>query len=149
MLQAIVKRKIMAVFDCLSSGDYESVLADVGKTVEHRFAGDHCLDGTRTSVESMRLWFQRLYRLFPNLSFEIHSISVAGWPWNMTVAVEWTDHATPIDGIEYVNYGTRIIRLVFGKVVSLHAYLDIQLLINALNRMADSGYEEAAKPPIL
>jgi hypothetical protein len=37
----------------------------------------------------------------------------------------------------------------WGKVVSIHAYLDTQVLIDPFNRMVGSGIEEAKAPPIL
>src|SRR6266498_3886304 len=115
---------------------------------EHRFAGEHSLGGTRTSTTKMRHWFERLYRLFPNLRFERHSIAVSGGPWDTTVVVEWTDRATPADGTDYVNSGVHVIRMRWGKVVSIHAYLDTQVLIDTLDRMAVNGIEEAKAPPI-
>jgi ketosteroid isomerase-like protein len=148
MYQMIVKKKITSVFERLDKGDYEYALSGIGTTIEHRFAGSHCLGGQRTSVGALRLWFQRLFRLFPNLRFEIHSIAVSGWPWDTRVVVEWTDRATPADGEDYVNFGVHVMRMRWGKVVSIHAYLDTQVLIDTLNRMAVNGIEEATAPPI-
>ena len=37
----------------------------------------------------------------------------------------------------------------WGEVVSVHAYLDTQVLIDTLNRMAVNGIEEAKAPPII
>jgi hypothetical protein len=36
----------------------------------------------------------------------------------------------------------------WGKVVSIHAYLDTQVLIDTLDRMAANGIEEAKASPI-
>lgn len=98
MYHRIVKRRIISVFERLSRGDYEDTLSGAGTTIEHRFAGEHSLGGTRTSTTTIRQWFERLLRLFPNLRFEMHSIAVSGGPWDTTVVVEWTDRATPADG---------------------------------------------------
>jgi ketosteroid isomerase-like protein len=148
MYHRIVKKRIISVFERLGKGDYEYALSDVGTTIEHRFAGEHSLGGTRTSTTTMRYWFERLYRLFPNLRFEMHSIAVSGGPWDTTVVVEWTDRATPADGNDYVNLGVHVIRMRWGKVVSIHAYLDTQVLIDTLDRMAANGIEEAKASPI-
>jgi ketosteroid isomerase-like protein len=145
----IVKKNVTSVFKRLNKGDYEYALSGIGTTIEHRFAGEHCLGGKRTSTASLRHWFQRLFRLFPNLGFEIHSIAASGWPWDTTVVVEWTDRATPADGKAYVNSGVHVIRMRWGKVVSIHAYLDTRVLIDTLNRMAVNGIEEAKAPPII
>ncbi len=149
MYHMIVKKNVTSVFKRLNKGDYEYALSGVGTTIEHRFAGEHCLGGQRTSVGALRHWFQRLFRLFPNLGFEMHSIAASGWPWDTTVVVEWTDRATPADGKDYVNSGVHVIRMRWGKVVSIHAYLDTQVLIDTLNRMAVNGIEEAKAPPII
>jgi ketosteroid isomerase-like protein len=149
MYHRIVKKRIISVFERLGKGDYEYALSDVGTTIEHRFAGEHCLGGTRTSARAMGHWFERLYRLFPNLRFEMHSIAVSGGPWDTTVVVEWTDRATPADGTDYVNSGVHVIRMRWGKVVSIHAYLDTQVLIDTLDRMVVNGIEEAKASPII
>jgi ketosteroid isomerase-like protein len=148
MYHAFVKRRIASVFARLGEGDCEYALSGAGAAVEHRFSGDHCLGGTRTSAEAMRRWFERLFRLFPNLRFEIHSIATSGGPWDTDVVVEWTDRATPADGKDYVNSGVHVIRMRWGKVVRIHVYLDTQVLIETLNRMAVNGIEEAKSPPI-
>ena len=149
MYNMIVRKKLTSVFERLNNGDYEYALSDIGTTFEHHFAGKHCLGGKRTSTETLRHWFERLFRLFPNLRFEIHSITASGGPWDTTVVVEWTDRATPADGKDYVNSGVHVIRMRWGKVVSIHAYLDTQVLIDTLNRMAGDGIEEAKAPPII
>jgi len=95
----------------------------------------------------MRLWFQRLFRLFPNLRFEIHSIAVSGLPWNTTN--RYRVGAAPVDGSNYVNSEIQVIRMRWGKVVSIQAYLDTQVLTETLNRMVGRGIEEAKAPPII
>jgi ketosteroid isomerase-like protein len=149
MYHMIVKKNIVSVFLHLDKGDYEYALSGVGTIIEHHFAGNHCLGGQRTSVGAMRLWFGRLFRLFPNLQFEIHSMVVSGYPWDTTVVAEWTDRATPIDGKNYLNSGVHVIQLRWGRVVSIHAYLDTQVLIDTLHRMAANGIEEAKALPII
>jgi ketosteroid isomerase-like protein len=149
MYHMIIRRRVTSVFDRLNEGDYEYALSGVGAIIEHQFAGDHCLGGKRTSTRAMRHWFERLLRLFPNLKFKIHSIAASGGPRDTTVVVEWTDRATPADGTDYVNSGAHVIRMRWGKVVSIHAYLDTQVLIGTLNRMAVNGIEEAKAQPII
>jgi ketosteroid isomerase-like protein len=149
MYHMITRRRVTSVFARLNKGEYEYALSGIGTTIAHRFAGDHSLGGTRTSTRTMRHWFARLLRLFPNLQFELHSIAASGAPWDTTVVVEWTDRATPADGKDYVNSGAHVIRMRWGKVVSLHAYLDTQVLIDTLSRMAANGIEEAQAPPII
>ena len=80
--------------------------------------------------------FERLYEIFPDLSFEVKRVLVRGWPWETTVAVEWVDHATPADSVPYVNEGTHVLRLRRGKVAEV------------CDRLAERGMAEATAPPI-
>jgi ketosteroid isomerase-like protein len=128
MYHTIVKKQIASVFGHLNKGHYEYVLSGIGTTIEYHFAGSHCLGGRRTRIGAMRLWFERLFRLFQNLQFEIHSVAISRYPWDSTAVVEWTDGATPIDGKNYVNSGVHVIRVRWGKVARIHAYLSITRL---------------------
>lgn len=100
------------------------------------------------SRDAMERWFERLFRLFPEIEFEIKRVVAKGWPWDTLVAVEWTDSGKAADGRPYVNAGAHWIRLRWGKAVDIHAYLDTEVLADACRRMAAAGIEEAAAPPI-
>lgn len=76
----IVRRKVRNNFVELSAGNYEHVLVQMAPHFDHHFAGAHPLGGRRHTVAAMRRWFERLYRLTPNLSFEILGVSVSGTP---------------------------------------------------------------------
>jgi hypothetical protein len=91
----------------------------------------HCVTGFNVCFDCFRIWGSKL-----------HSIAASGWPWDTTVVVEWTDRDTPADGKDYVNSGVHVIQMRWGKVVSIHAYLDTQVLIDTLT-------EEAKAPPII
>ncbi len=148
MYHSIVKKLAIQSFENLNRGDYEAVLKNVSPSIVHTFSGNHALGGTRHSIAAMREWFGRLYRLSPSLAFQIRNVAVSGWPWNTTVAVEWIDRARPADGSDYVNEGVHIIKMRWGKVVYLHAYLDTQLTIAMCGRLAAHGISEALAPPI-
>src|SRR5215469_11847128 len=149
MYHAIVRKRIASVFAHLDQGEYEYALSGIGTTIEHQFAGNHCLGGRRTSTRAMRLCFERLFRLFPNLQFEIHSNRYRAFFGIPTAVTEWTDRATPVDGSNYLNSGVHVIRMPWGKVVSIHAYLDTQVLTETLNRMVGRRIEEAKALPII
>jgi len=148
MYKTIVKHKVRGVFEALSRGDVESAMADVAPDVHHIFEGDNAIGGERHSREAMERWFERVYLIFPELDFEIHDISVRGWPWDTRVAVEWSDAAKPRDGEPYVNDGAHWIRMRWGKATYIHAYLDTQKVTEACDRLAAGGLAEAAAPPI-
>ncbi len=149
MYHAIVRRKVAQFFASLSQGDYEFVFAGMAPDFEHTFAGTHAFGGTRHTAAGMRLWLERLFRLNKKLNFTIKHIAVSGTPWNTTVAVEWRDTAILADGdASYFNDGTHVIRMRWGKVFSLHAYLDTQKVVEAFRRMAEQGIAEASAAPI-
>jgi ketosteroid isomerase-like protein len=86
---------------------------------------------------------QRLFRLLPHLAFNVKHIAVSGSPWNTTIVVEWRDTATLPGGTPYVNDGVRVMRMRWGKVTHLHAYLDTEIIALAFRKMAAEGIEEA------
>jgi hypothetical protein len=85
-------------------------------------------------------------RVWPDVVVEESSVS--GWPWATTVVVEWRDFATLAGGIPYVNDGAHAIQIRWSKVVVLHAYLDTQIIVDAMRFMAAGGVAEAVAPKI-
>lgn len=146
--RAIVKRKARGIFAALGRGDVEAVTADLAEDVRHVFAGDNALGGERHSRAAFEEWLRRLYRLIPEIEFEVHEVAVRGWPWDTAVAIEWTDRGKGADGTPYVNHGSHWIRLRWGKGVKIHGYLDTEKVTRLLEGMAVAGIEEAAAEPI-
>ena len=96
----------------------------------------------------MELWFERLYRLIPEIGFEVREVAVRGWPWDTAVAIEWADRGRGADGTTYENEGAHWIRLRWGKAVAIHAYLDTEKVTALLATMAAAGIQEAAAAPL-
>ena len=148
MYHAIVRRNVLKLFEALNRGDIDYVVAGLARRFEHIFPGDHTLGGVRHTRPAIRAWFERLFRVLPAIRFTIKHIAVSGWPWATTVVVEWRDFATLADGTQYVNDGAHAIQLAWGKVVVLHAYLDTQVMADAMRTMAKAGVAEASAPKI-
>jgi ketosteroid isomerase-like protein len=149
MYHAIVRRKARGVFEHLSRGEWEKTTADLAEDVVHTFPGDHPLGGTRHTRAAMERWFERLFRLYPELQFEVKRVVAKGWPWDTWVAVEWRDHGKAADGEPYENEGAHWLRLRWGKGVYVHAYLDTAVVAESCRRMAAAGIEEASAAPIV
>jgi len=149
MYHTITRRKLKNVFEQLGRGNSEVAFADLAPQFEHRFSGDHAFGGTRRTAASFRRWFVRLFEVFPDLQFRVNAILVKGWPWNTVAAVEWEDWATLRDGRQYRNEGVHIIRLRWGRVVSLHVYLDTQKIADACRWQAEHGLPQAVAAPIV
>ena len=148
MYHFIVGRVVRWSFERMNAGDYEALLKGMGREFIHTFPGKYALGGTRHTVDGMRRWFKRLFLFFPDLHFEIKRILVKGWPWNTVAAVEWVDRARPQDGVPYSNEGVHILRMRWGRIVGIHAYLDTQKIEEVCRRLSQKGMKEAAAPPI-
>ena len=148
MYRALVRRRIEAGFDALSAGDYGPAVARLAPDVHHVFEGDHALGGERHSREAVELWFARLWRLCPRISFTVHRVVSNGPPWNIWAAAEWTARVSTAAGEPYVNKGTHLIHIRNGRVRYLHAYEDSQVVAKACAEMARLGVQEAAADPV-
>ena len=148
MYKSIAARRARTVFAKLGEGDHDALVKDLADDIHHVFPGNNALGGERHSREAMRRWFERLDALFPEIAFEVNRVAVKGPPWDMRIAVEWTDQGRGADGVPYENEGAHWIRIRRGRGVYVHAYLDTEKVTAALERMAAAGIEEAAAPPI-
>ena len=148
LYRAIVKRKARGVFAALSRGDVAAVTADLADDVHHVFPGANALGGERNTRAAFEQWLRRLYRLIPEIEFEVRDVAVRGWPWDTSVAIEWIDRGKGADGTPYVNHGSHWIRLRWGKGVEVHGYLDTEKVTALLDGMAAAGIEEAAAAPV-
>lgn len=148
LYHAVVRRRLARVFVELGRGNPEVALGALAADFEHRFAGDNPLGGVRHSRGAMEQWFGRLYRLFPGIQFTIKHVAASGPPWDTTGMIEWHDRATLASGEPYDNDGVHVVRLRWGRLVSLHAYPDTEVVATATRRMAERGIQEAAAPQI-
>ena len=144
---AAVRRLLRRTFERLSRGEWEASLALVAEDVHHVFAGDHALGGERHSRAAMARWFERVQRLVP-IDIEVRNVASRGWPWDTVASVEWVDRVRPAAGEPYLQHGSHWIRIRWGRVTEIRAYLDTQKVERALRTMAEQGIEEAAAPPI-
>tara|TARA_A100001015_G_C14862114_1_gene660806 strand:- start:208 stop:657 length:450 start_codon:yes stop_codon:yes gene_type:complete len=148
MYHNIIKHKIKSNFKALSEGNYTALLDTVHDNVEHQFLGDSPIGGKRISKEKLTRWFERVYRLFPVLKFNIKNIFVSGMPWNTKVAIEWEADVTPAIGDQYINTGVHIINIRWGNAVKIAAYENADLVAQACKFMCDNGIEEASADQI-
>jgi ketosteroid isomerase-like protein len=148
MYHVIVRRRAAAMFELLSRGEWPRIVAQLADDVHHVFPGDHPLGGERRSRDGVRVWFERLGRLYPGHDFEVHRVVSRGWPWSTWVAIEWSARLRPQQGDAYINHGAHWIHIRWGKATSFHAYLDTQGVARSCAEMAAVGIDEAAAPPI-
>lgn len=149
MYHAIVRSRIRLLFEAVSRGDARPVLDAFATQFEHRFLGeDHALGGSRTSLAATRAWYQRLYRLLPDIGFTLDRIAVGGPPWNTVVVVDWTETNSGTDGVRTWNRGVHIVHLRWGRATRLIICPDTTGLVATLDRLFAAGLAEAHAPPI-
>ena len=149
MYHKIVRSRIEALFAAVNRGDAVPVLEAFAGRFEHRFLGeDHALSGSRTSLETTREWYGRLYRLLPDLHFDLENIAVSGTPWNTVVVVDWLETNSGTDGVRTWNRGFHVAHIAWGKVTRLLICPDTKGLKATLDRLFVAGNAEAHAAPI-
>lgn len=149
MYRRIVRARVRALFDAVNRGDAGPVLDAFAGRFEHRFLGDdHALGGARTSLPATRDWYARLYRLLPDIAFELERIDVVGPPWNTVVVVDWRETNSGTDGVRTHNRGHHVLHLAWGRATRLLICPDTVGLKATLDRLFAAGTAEAHAAPI-
>ena len=149
MYHAIVRRRIRALFTAINQSDAEPVLASFARRFEHAFLGEHALGGARHTLAATRRWYERLYRLLPDIHFDLQQIEVSGPPWNTTVVVDWDETNSGTDRARTTNRGIHVAHLRWGRVSRLIICPDTIGLKATLDRLGAAGNREALAPPIV
>ena len=149
MYHAIVRRRVKALFSAVNQGDAEPVLQAFAGRFEHAFLGDHALGGARRTLSATRQWYERLYRLLPDIRFDLRRIDVSGGPWNTLVVVEWDETNSGTDDVRTHNRGIHVMHLKWGRATRLLICPDTVGLVATLDRLAAAGNAEALAEPIV
>lgn len=145
----IIKRIVRKNFKSITEHRYDEVLKGVSnKELEHTFAGDNCLGGTRHDKESLKRWFERVGIVLPDLKFEVTDIQVKGNPAKTLVIARWTATCHLLNGDPYINKGVHFITLKWGKAVKFDVYEDTKTVSHGLDVQFESGIKEAKAPKI-
>lgn len=143
----VLKRKILNGFHQLSRGNYKPLTKLFSDNIHYSFEGNHALVGERFTKKTVELWFERLLRLLPS-KFEIKSMLIHGMPWNTDVVIEFQDTVSPPNVEPYINNGIQKVKIIWGKAVDIHTYVDTYKIQKALKMLAEQGIQEAAAEPI-
>ncbi len=138
LYSSIVKKRIRQSFDEVNDRRWDELMTSIAPRVHHRFGGVHAIGGERHDREALRLWFERLARVLPNLRLEINDIWVKGPPWRTMVFVQWDGTATLLNGGGYFQHAMHVITLRWGKIAALDVFEDSQEVARALAVQADS-----------
>ncbi len=146
---SIVKKLVRNNFKAIEEHRPEEIMSGVSdKTLEHTFAGDNSLSGTRHDKESLLRWFKRVNIVLPELKFEITDIQVKRGPWNTLVMARWTATCKLLNGEAYENKGVHFITLKWGKAVKFDVYENTKVVAHGLEVQYEAGIKEAKAPKI-
>ncbi|GGJ21781.1 nuclear transport factor 2 family protein [Deinococcus roseus] len=151
MYHSIVRSIVRTAFQTLSEGDkadLNSILKLFAPDARFSFSGEHALGGARQGHLSIRAWFERFQRIFPEIHFTVQRILVSGWLWNTLVNTFFTVQAQLPDGTLYQNEGLQVLRICWGKIKEDHLFEDISKLQNALRCLETHGVQEAGADPL-
>jgi ketosteroid isomerase-like protein len=150
--RAIVRRQVRHLFDEANRGNWAAIVDGLAPTFSYRFVGDTPLGGTRQTHAAMRLWFERLYRLFPGAVFAPQAIIVEGPPWRTNIMTYVLIQGSAPDGDgrqrQYENEFMQRMVLRWGKITTVITLEDTQRFVNILPVLAASGYTDAMSAPI-
>ncbi|MCA9331247.1 nuclear transport factor 2 family protein [Candidatus Saccharibacteria bacterium] len=136
-------------FAHLNQHNYEAVTAMFDPRIVHTFAGSSALSGTRRSRSTAKLWYERLFRLFPDIRFQVQNVVIAGLPWDTRVAVQFRVDLSEPDDKPFYNEVAQFLQIKWGHITNMHLYEDTDKLTALLSRMTAQGIDEAAAAPIV
>ena len=149
MYHAVVRKRVKGMFAAVNRGDAQPVLDLFAPRFRHAFLGNSALGGSRTTLAATRRWYERLYRLLPDIHFDVEQIWVSGAPWNTIVVAEWQETNSGTDGVRTSNHGIHVLHLRWGRATRLIICPDTTGLETTLHRLAAAGNTEALTAPIV
>jgi ketosteroid isomerase-like protein len=144
----IVANKVHATFAQISDGNWEPMVTGMAPEFSYVFYGDSALSGERHTIEALRQWWERSFRLINNLTFQVEEVIVSGGPWATRIATRVRVRATLADGSVYQNVFMQNMRMRWARITEIHTLEDTAALQRALDRLAHSGVPEAHAAPI-
>jgi ketosteroid isomerase-like protein len=129
MLASLVGLLVRRGFRKLNTGDTSGALGMFASDTHFVFPGRHSFAEDLRDPEQIRTWFERFLAVGPH--FEIADVIASGPPWNMRVAVRFSDRIALPHGGEYRNEGMQYVRLRWGRVRLDRVFLDTQTVADA------------------
>jgi ketosteroid isomerase-like protein len=148
MYHRIVANKVRSTFKQISTGDWEPMITGMAPKFSYRFYGESALSGERQTLEGLRRWWERSFRLLPAATFEVEKIIVAGGPWATRIATRVRVHAPLPDASTYDNIFMQNMHMRWARITEIHTLEDTVVLQRALDRIAASGTTEGHAEPI-
>lgn len=148
MYHAFIRHQVRKSFASLGTVPPSDEVGNLAPDVEHVFAGDSAIGGARRGPAAFVRWLERVYRLLPDLKFEVQDVIISGGPFNTRVAVHWQSRATSVAGDPYANDGVHLIRMSKGRITHIRVFTDTEVITRTMAAVAEKGFEEAAAMPL-
>jgi len=116
----LVKRVLRVVYRQVCQGRPALAGALASNDVEFVFPGGNSFAGAYRGKAELLTWLRRFGSLHPR--FTIHEVTVGGWPWDLRVAMRFTDAI----GDDYRNEGVELIGMRWGRVRRIQVFLDTE-----------------------
>jgi ketosteroid isomerase-like protein len=153
MYRSIVRHRVRSLFAEANRGNWQAIIDALGDPFVYNFVGETPLGGTRTTRPAMQAWFRRIFELVPDAQLYPQEIVVEGFPWNTRVMTyvkfRGTLPATPDhSATPYENEVMQLMRIKWGRIVSVKTIEDTQRFVAILPRLSAAGIMAATAPPI-
>jgi len=148
MYHRVVAAKVRATFAQISAGNWEPMIGGMADRFSYRFYGESALSGERHTIEGLRRWWERSFRLLPNVTFDVEEVIVAGGPRATRIATRVRVHAPLPDGSSYDNVFMQNLHMRWAKITEIHTLEDTAVLQRTLDHLAELGVTEAHAEPI-
>ena len=116
----LIGRMIRTGYAQAVAGEPKMLMSLAAEDVEFVFPGHNSFAGKRRGKTDLAAWMVRFASLRPD--FRIHDVVVSGPPWNMRLAVRFTDAI----GDDYRNEGIEYLRLRWGKLRLVEVFADTE-----------------------
>lgn len=122
MYRWMVAKGIRLGYRRVVAGKPGLVVALASRDVQFTFPGDNSFAGEFHGKQELRRWLVRFGSLRPG--FAVHDVLVGGPPWNMRVALTFSDRI----GDDYANEGMEYLRLRWGRIQQVRVHLNTETI---------------------
>src|SRR6202046_5882523 len=94
MYHSLVRSKVRSTFAQISTGNWEPMIKAMAPSFTYRFYGDSALSGERHTVEAVRRWWRRSFRLMPTATLDVLDFVFFCGAWSASIRGGVAVHAS-------------------------------------------------------
>ena len=134
MYRRIVAARTRSVWRRINARDVEAPWRMAADDLRFTFVGATPLGASFVGRDRFRDWLGAVFDRFPDITFDVRDVVVAGWPWRTRVAVRLAIAATLVDGTRYENEAVQWVTLRWGRMIDDWVIEDTLALEDACRR---------------